>query len=84
MWSIKSIYSICSFLIVKKMYLAPPLLENFGACVIISWCLPKAKTGERGCNKISSGITYVTTLDLNVLPIEPTEARKAFKRTCGF
>jgi hypothetical protein len=26
----------------------------------------------------------VTALDLNGLPIEPTEARKAFKRTCGF
>jgi hypothetical protein len=33
---------------------------------------------------MSSGITYVTTLDLNDLPIEPPKARKAFKRTCGF
>jgi hypothetical protein len=31
-----------------------------------------------------SRITYVTTLDLNDLPIEPPEARKAFKRACGF
>jgi hypothetical protein len=31
-----------------------------------------------------SGITYVTTLDLNELLIEPPEARKAFKRTCRF
>jgi hypothetical protein len=26
----------------------------------------------------------VTTLDLNGLPIEPPEVRKAFKRACGF
>jgi hypothetical protein len=31
-----------------------------------------------------SGITYITALDLNDLPIEPPEARKAFKRACGF
>jgi hypothetical protein len=31
-----------------------------------------------------SRITYVTALDLNDLPIEPPEARKAFKRACGF
>jgi hypothetical protein len=31
-----------------------------------------------------SGITYVTALDLNGLPNEPPEARKAFKRACGF
>jgi hypothetical protein len=29
-------------------------------------------------------ITYVTTLDLNGFPIEPLEARKAFKHACGF
>jgi hypothetical protein len=33
---------------------------------------------------MSSGITYVTILDLNGLPIEPPEARKAFKHTCRF
>jgi hypothetical protein len=33
---------------------------------------------------MSSGITYVTMLDLNGLPIEPAEARKAFKHACGF
>jgi hypothetical protein len=31
-----------------------------------------------------SGISYVTALDLNELPIEPPVARKAFKRACGF
>jgi hypothetical protein len=31
-----------------------------------------------------SGITYVTSLDLNGLPIEPPEARKVFKCACGF
>jgi hypothetical protein len=33
---------------------------------------------------MSSGIYYVATLDLNVLPIEPPEARKVFKHACGF
>jgi hypothetical protein len=33
---------------------------------------------------MSSEITYVTALDLNGLPIEPPEARKAFRHTCGF
>jgi hypothetical protein len=33
---------------------------------------------------MSSGITYVTTLDLNDLLIEPAEVRKAFKHACGF
>jgi hypothetical protein len=33
---------------------------------------------------MSSGITYVIMLDLNDLPIEPPEARKAFKCACGF
>jgi acetylornithine deacetylase/succinyl-diaminopimelate desuccinylase-like protein len=31
-----------------------------------------------------SGITYMTTLDLNGLPIEPPEARKEFKHACRF
>jgi hypothetical protein len=31
-----------------------------------------------------SGITYGIALDLNGLPFEPPEARKAFKRACGF
>jgi hypothetical protein len=31
-----------------------------------------------------SEITYVTTLDLNGIPIEPPEARKVFKRACRF
>jgi hypothetical protein len=44
----------------------------------------KQKWGERGCNKMLSEITYVTVLDLNRLRIEPPEARKAFKRACGF
>jgi hypothetical protein len=33
---------------------------------------------------MSSRITYGTTLDLNGLPTEPPEARKVFKRACGF
>jgi hypothetical protein len=33
---------------------------------------------------MSSKITCVTTLDLNGLPIEPAEARKAFKCACEF
>jgi hypothetical protein len=33
---------------------------------------------------MSSGITYVTMLDLNGLPIELAEARKAFKCACRF
>jgi hypothetical protein len=31
-----------------------------------------------------SRISYVTTFDLNGLPIEPPEAKKTFKCTCGF
>jgi hypothetical protein len=31
-----------------------------------------------------SGITFMTTLDLNGLPIEPAEARKTFKHACRF
>jgi hypothetical protein len=33
---------------------------------------------------MSSRVTYVMALDLNGLPIEPPEARKAFKRACRF
>jgi hypothetical protein len=44
----------------------------------------KQKWGERGCNKMMSKISYVTVLDLNGLPIEPPEPRKAFKRAYGF
>jgi hypothetical protein len=44
----------------------------------------KRKWGERGCNKMSSGITYVATLDLNGLPTEPPEARRVFKHACRF
>jgi hypothetical protein len=33
---------------------------------------------------MTSGITYVTALDLNDLSIEPHEARKVFKHACGF
>jgi hypothetical protein len=29
-------------------------------------------------------VVYVTKLDSNVLPSEPTEARKAFKHASGF
>jgi hypothetical protein len=44
----------------------------------------KRKQEERGCNKMLSGISYMIALDLNGLPIEPPEARKVFKRACGF
>jgi hypothetical protein len=44
----------------------------------------KQKRGEQGCNKMPSGISYLTVLDLNDLPIEPPKARKAFKHACGF
>jgi hypothetical protein len=33
---------------------------------------------------MSSGVVYVTKLNLNELPSEPPEARKAFKRASGF
>jgi hypothetical protein len=33
---------------------------------------------------MSSGITYVTALDLNGHPTEPPETRKAFKHVCRF
>jgi hypothetical protein len=44
----------------------------------------KRKWGQRGCNKMLSRVVYVTKLDLNGLPSEPPEARKAFKRASGF
>jgi hypothetical protein len=44
----------------------------------------KRKWGQRGCNKMSSDVVYVTKLDSNGLPSEPPEARKAFKRASGF
>jgi hypothetical protein len=44
----------------------------------------KRKWGQRGCNKISSDVVYMTKLDSNGLPSEPSEARKAFKRASGF
>jgi hypothetical protein len=33
---------------------------------------------------MSSGVVYMTKHDLNGLPSEPPEARKAFKRASGF
>jgi hypothetical protein len=33
---------------------------------------------------MSSGVVYVTKLDLNRLPSDPPEARKAFKSASGF
>jgi hypothetical protein len=44
----------------------------------------KQKWGQQGCNKMSSGVVYVTKLGLNGLPSEPLEARKAFKRASVF
>jgi hypothetical protein len=44
----------------------------------------KRKRGQRGCNKMSSGVVYVTKLDSNGLPSEPPEASKAFKCASGF
>jgi hypothetical protein len=44
----------------------------------------KQKWRQRGCNKMSSGVVYVTKLDSNGLPSEPPEARKAFKRAFEF
>jgi hypothetical protein len=40
--------------------------------------------GQRGSNKTSFGMVYVTKLDLNELPSEPLEARKAFKHASRF
>jgi hypothetical protein len=44
----------------------------------------KQKWGQQGCNKMPSGVVYVTKLDSNELPSEPPEARKAFKHASGF
>jgi hypothetical protein len=44
----------------------------------------KRKWGQRGSNKMSSGVVYVIKLDSNGLPSEPPEVRKAFKRASGF
>jgi hypothetical protein len=44
----------------------------------------KQKWGQRGSNKMSSGVAFVTKFDSNGLPSEPPEARKAFKHTFGF
>jgi hypothetical protein len=44
----------------------------------------KRKRGQRGCNKMLSGVVYVTKLDSNRLTSVPPEARKAFKRASGF
>jgi hypothetical protein len=44
----------------------------------------KRKQGQRGCNKMPSGIVYVTKLDSSGLPSEPPEIRKAFKRASEF
>jgi hypothetical protein len=44
----------------------------------------KQKWRQRGCNKMPSGMVYVTKLDSNGLPSKPPEARKQFKRASGF
>jgi hypothetical protein len=44
----------------------------------------KQKWGQRGCNKMTSDVVYVTELDSNGLPSEPPEARKVFKRASRF
>jgi hypothetical protein len=63
----------------------PPPPEKLGASMSQSQGASlKRKWGERGCNKMPSEISYMTVLDLNDLPIKPPEARKVFKRTCGF
>jgi hypothetical protein len=36
----------------------------------------KQKLGQRGCNKMLSGIVYVAKLDLNELPSEPLKQGK--------
>jgi hypothetical protein len=42
------------------------------------------KWGQRGFNKMSSDMVYVTKLDSNGIPSEPAKARKTFKRGFGF
>jgi hypothetical protein len=44
----------------------------------------KRKWGQQGCNKMLFDVVYVIKLDLNGLPYEPPEARKAFKCASGF
>jgi hypothetical protein len=44
----------------------------------------KQKQGQRGSNKMSSSVVYMTNLDSNGLPSDPPEARKAFKRASKF
>jgi hypothetical protein len=44
----------------------------------------KQKWVQRGANKMLSSVVYVTKLDLNRLPSEPPESRKAFKRAFRF
>jgi hypothetical protein len=44
----------------------------------------KRKWGQRDCNKMSSGVVYVTKLDLNGLPSESPEVRKTFKCASEF
>jgi hypothetical protein len=44
----------------------------------------KRKRRQRGSNKTSFGMVYVTKFDSNGLPSEPPEARKAFKHASIF
>jgi hypothetical protein len=44
----------------------------------------KRKWEQRGCNKMSSSLVYVTKVDSNGLPSKPPEARKAFKHASRF
>jgi hypothetical protein len=76
--SIKSPYSI------EEEVTSPPAKKSGPYVSQSQGASLKQKRGERGCNKMPSGAVYVTTLDLNELPTEPTETRKAFKRAYGF
>jgi hypothetical protein len=44
----------------------------------------KRKRGQRGSNKMSFSVVYVTKLDSNVLPSKSSKARKPFKHASGF
>jgi hypothetical protein len=44
----------------------------------------KRKRGQQRCNKMSSGVVYVTKLDSNRLSSDPPEVRKEFKSAFGF
>jgi hypothetical protein len=44
----------------------------------------KRKRGQRGCNKMSFDVVYVTKLDSNGPQSEPPEAKKAFKCASRF